>query len=393
MDLLHAPFRRSSGYSLPPNPDNRPSRIRWGRVARVAAVAAAAIVLLGLILSRCSGPDAEPEPQPPPAQPGIATAAPPRYVEFGFPTAQTRLVETNTPGIFMPTASGRIESGLYGSVRTAAFGRSILPSFHEGIDIAPLQRDRRRQALDDVVTAADGTVAHVNRIAGNSDYGHYVVMVHGDPAGPVYTLYAHLDEIAKNLKAGQDLPRGSRLGRLGRTPTTVIPVERSHLHFEVGVLLNPEFRGWFRARKLKPDHGNYSGLNLFGFNPIAPYVSQAAGVPFSLGAHLAAQPPAFELAIQVKRRPNYFTLYPSLWRGEPHAGGPIVVAVSDGGVPLAGRNAVPEDTERMGRARAVVLRVDAEVLGRNGRRLVVPKGGTWVLGRAGEAWLDILTYP
>jgi hypothetical protein len=293
----------------------------------------------------------------------------------------------------MSTASGRPESGLYGSVRTAAFGRSILPSFHEGIDVAPLRRDRRRRALDDVVTAADGAVAHVNRIAGNSDYGHYVAMVHSDPAGPVYTLYAHLDELAPNLKAGQVLPRGTRLGRMGRTPTAVIPVERSHLHFEVGVLLNPEFRGWFRARKLKPDHGNFSGLNLFGFNPIAPYVAQASGTPFSLGAHLAALPPAFELAIRVERRPNYFTLYPSLWRGEPYAGGPIVVAVSDGGIPIAGRNADAGEVERIGRGRTVVLKADTDVLGRNGRRLVVPRNGAWILGQAGDAWLDILTYP
>lgn len=314
-------------------------------------------------------------------------------MEFGFPTAQTRLIETNTPGIFMPTASGRPESGLYGSVRTAGSERSILPSFHEGIDIAPLQRDRRRQALDDVVTAADGTIAHINRIAGNSDYGRYVVMVHRDPSGPVYSLYAHLDEIAAGLKAGPTLPRGTRIGRMGRTPTTVIPVERSHLHFEIGILLNPEFRAWFRARKLTPDHGNYSGLNLFGFNPIAPYVAQAAGEPFSLGAHLAAQAPAFEIAIGVRRLPNYFTLYPSLWHGEPYAGGAILVAVSDGGVPLAGRNADPGETGLLGRARTVVLKADAQALGRNGRRLVVPRNGAWTLGRAGEAWMDILTYP
>lgn len=346
-----------------------------------------------MVIRNRSCKDTELGPSPTPAQTGVTTAAPPRYVEFGFPTAQTRLAETNAPGIFMPTASGRQESGLYGSVRTAVSGRSVLPSFHEGVDIAPLQRDRRQQALDDVVAAADGTIAHVNRIAGNSDYGLYVAMVHRDPAGPVYTLYAHLDEIATDRKAGQGVSRGTRLGRMGRTPATVIPVERSHLHFEVGVLLNPEFRGWFRARKLKPDHGNYSGLNLFGFNPIAPYIAQAAGQPFSLGACLAAQPPAFEIAIAAERLPNYFTLYPPLWRGELHTGGPIVVAVSDGGIPLAGRNAVPEETGRLGRARAVVLKADTDALGRNGRRLVVPRNGTWVLGRAGDAWLDILTYP
>lgn len=384
---------RRGRYSLPPQAPVPGPEINWRRIRRWTTGACGAVfaaALVALIVRGCP----EREDQPEPRAPGPAvTAAPPRYIEFGFPTAQTNLLATNAPGIFMPTASGRIESALYGSVRTAAYGKSILPSFHEGIDIAPLLRDRKRNALDDVVAAADGTAAHVNRVAGNSDYGLYVAMVHEDPAGPVYTLYAHLDEIAKDLKAGQSLVRGTRLGRLGRTPTHIIPVERSHLHFEVGVLLNPDFRRWFQSRKLKPDHGNYSGLNLFGFNPVAPYVAQAEGRPFSLAHHLAAHPVGFVIAIHARQRPNYFRIYPTLWRGEPHDGGPVVVGASDGGVPLFGRNATAGETEQLGKGRFRVLEAYPDVLGRNGRRLVVPEKGAWTLGRNGESWLDILTSP
>lgn len=380
-------------YTLPSEPRGPAPGIRWNVVRRWVVAACSVVVAASLLSTLLRGcPEREDQPEPRPPGPAV-TAAPPRFVEFGFPTAQTNLVATNAPGIFMPTASGRPESGLYGSVRTAAYGKSVLPSFHEGIDIVPLQRDRKRNALDDVLAAADGTVAHVNRIAGNSDYGLYVAMVHDDPAGPLYTLYAHLDEITRDLRAGQRIARGARLGRLGRTPVSVIPVERSHLHFEVGVLLNPEFRRWFQSKKLKPDHGNYSGLNLFGINPVAPYLAMAEGRPFSLEAHLDAHPAGFELAFAAKRRPNYFTLYPSLWRGEPYAGGAIVVAATDGGVPLRGRNATAEETEKLGRRATLVLQADPAVLGRNGRRLVVPDRGAWALGRNGESWLDILTSP
>ncbi len=384
---------RPGRYALPPQPRPPEPALDWRRIRHWTAGACVAVVaaaLASLMLRGC--PEREDQPEPRPPGPAVTTAAP-RYVAFGFPTAQTNLVATNAPGIFMPTASGRPESALYGSVRTAVYGKSVLPSFHEGIDIAPLLRDRKRNALDDVVAAADGTVAHVNRVAGNSDYGLYVAMVHDDPAGPVYTLYAHLDEVPRDLKAGQVVARGTRLGRLGRTPTHVIPVERSHLHFEVGVLLNPEFRRWFHSKKLKPDHGNYSGLNLFGFNPIAPYVAQAEGRAFSLEGHLAAHPVGFVVAIPTKRRPHYFRIYPTLWRGEPHDGGPLVVGASDGGVPLFGRNATAEEEAQLGRSRFRVLQADPDVLGRNGRRLVVPEKGAWTLGRNGESWLDILTSP
>ncbi len=384
---------RSGRYSLPSEPRAPAPPVRWNRIRRWLAGASAAVIgaaLLTLVLRGC--PEREDQLEPRLPEPAVTTAAP-RFVEFGFPTAQTNLLATNAPGIFMPTASGRLESGLYGSVRTAAFGTSVLPSFHEGIDIAPLQRDRKRSALDDVVSVATGTVAHVNRVAGNSDYGLYVAMVHEDPTGPLYTLYAHLDEIQKGLKTGQPLPRGARLGRLGRTPVHIIPVERSHLHFEVGVLLNPEFRRWFHAKKLQPDHGNYSGLNLFGFNPIGPYAVQSEGRPFSLKAHLVAHPVGFELVFPAKRRPNYFTIYPSLWRGDPHAGGPIVVGSTDGGVPLYGRNATAEEAAELAKRKVLVLQADPAVLGRNGRRLVVPEKGAWTLGRNGESWLDILASP
>jgi len=325
-------------------------------------------------------PVQEPEPSLPP-------------LEFGPPTPQQRLLETNTPGVYMPTASGRWESAMYGSVRTVQMGKSIVPSFHEGIDIAPTARGRDGRALDEVVAAADGTVGYVNRRAGNSDYGLYAVVLHEDPLGPIYTLYAHLDEIEEGLQTGRAVAKGERLGRMGRTPASVIPLERSHLHFEIGLMLNPDFRSWFAHRRLTPDHRQFNGWNLVGIPPLAPYVAQSEGRAFRMMDWIEAETPAFEVVVRVQRRPNFFSQYPALWRGGAHHGGPLVIAASEGGVPLSGRNADPEEVARLGVHPAAVTRVVAERLGRNGRRLVVRENGVWRLGPAGRQWLEILIWP
>lgn len=376
---------------VPPGSKGRDprSRSRWPRVGM--AIAAGALMLLAVSLIFRGRRDQPTDPVTAPVPQPEAPSIPP--LEFGPPTPQVRLLETNVPGIYMPTASGRWESAMYGSVRTVQSRGSVVPSFHEGIDLAPTRRARDGRALDDIYAAADGTVGYVNRLAGNSDYGLYVVLLHRDPDGPVYTLYAHLDEIAGDLHVGKAVARGARLGRMGRTPMQVIPVERSHLHFELGVMLNPEFPSWFRHKRLTPDHDRFNGWNLAGIPPLAPYAAQAAGRAFRLAEWIESEMPAFEVAVRVERRPNYFNLYPTLWCGELPEQGPIVIAASEGGVPLAGRIASPEEVTRLGRQTSVVLRAEPDRLGRNGRRLVLYEGGEWRLGSAGRQWLEILIWP
>ncbi|MEM7395078.1 MAG: hypothetical protein AAF492_22330, partial [Verrucomicrobiota bacterium] len=97
---------------------------------------------------------------------------------IGFPTAQTNLTRRMDKTVFMPTGSGRVMSAHYGSTRTDSSGR---PSFHEGVDIGPMARDRRGRATDKILAVADGTVAYANRRSGNSNYGIYIVLEHEDP--------------------------------------------------------------------------------------------------------------------------------------------------------------------------------------------------------------------
>ncbi len=370
----------------------RPLRPRragsWSLV--LLAVAALAVLVLPRRATSCRR--AAPPPPPESAAAGPATPAEIPPLRFGFPTAQTNLLATPTADVFMPTASGRPESALYGSVRTESLGRALYARFHEGIDIAPTARDRRNLPLDNVFATADGTVAYVNKIAGNSDYGRYVVLEHREPLGRILTLYAHLESIAAGIQRGATVHRGDVLGRMGHSPEAEIPLARGHTHFEIGLMANPYYDTWFRRQKLKPDHGLYNGGNLLSVNPLAVYEAQARGEPFRMQDYLQSLPVACELILRPRALPPYFRLYPRLWSGPAWQSGPLVVSLAEGGVPVRGRVATAEESAVLGRQSSAVLSADPDTLGRNGRRIVVRENGRWRLGKNGVRWVDQFTY-
>ncbi|MBP7275335.1 MAG: M23 family metallopeptidase [Kiritimatiellae bacterium] len=311
-----------------------------------------------------------------------------RPLVFVPPTPQSRLLETNSTSVYMPTASGRIESAWFGSTRTASSGRA---SFHEGIDIGPTARDRKGWALDEIFAATDGVVAHVNSVAGRSNYGKYVVLRHTCGSDTFYTLYAHLQET--DVRTGQTVAAGSRIGRMGHTSSSPIPPARAHLHFEVALMLNPAFDRWHRAQKLKPDHGRFHGWNLLGLNPLLPYLAQAQERSFTLREALNQHPAAFRIAVRSARRPGYFQDVPSAWHGAEYAGPAWTADVSENGIPLRAWTSTSEELGLLGQSSIAVLSADDGVLGRNGRRLVVPeRRGEWALGSTGRQWLDMLLY-
>jgi murein DD-endopeptidase MepM/ murein hydrolase activator NlpD len=348
------------------------------------------LIAISLVVSGCwkfrnSAPKISTDPE------RAEESAPSPGLLFGFPTPQIRLDDTNNPAVFMPTESGKVESAWYGSVRTRKFGKSFLPAFHEGVDIAPAARDSRSRALDPVFAVADGRVGYINRIGGNSSYGTYVVLLHKDTAGEYYTLYAHLASAA-GLKEGDVVARGTEIGRLGHTSTLGIPVQRSHLHFEFGTILNDRFSGWFRKKKLKPFHGNMHGYNLAGLNPMDLFPYMTNGQHFVFQQYITNCPVAFRLIVPVTEKPDYYCRYPSLWIGGEPSAGAIVMDVSEGKVPLQARAATEEEAASLQKKKPRVLEAFQEVIGRNGSRLIVEKDGRWILGRNGEQWLDILLY-
>ncbi len=330
---------------------------------------------------------------PPPPAPSAVLAEPDSLRRLTFPTDRQAADDWDAPDTFQPTASGRPESALFGSIRSQWVGRRLRPSFHEGMDIAPQARDARGWALDSVRAAADGTVAYVNRAGGNSNYGKYIVLAHPSTIGELYTLSAHLAEIAPGLRAGQPVRAGEVLGRMGHTSSALIPPARAHLHFEIALMANARFDRWYRARKLKPDHGNFHGHNLIGMDPLAVYRGQQEDPDFTFLEHLAAIPRAFELVLATARLPDFFRRYPRLWAGAPFSGRGVVLAASENGLPLGGWNAGDAELAELGKQPWRVRKVDADILGRNGCRLVVRRDGNWTLGPAGERWLEILAYP
>jgi len=307
-----------------------------------------------------------------------------------FPTDQ--VLDRNDPDVFQPTASGRPESALFGSVRTASYGKGLAASFHEGVDIAAGQRDRVGRPQDAVYAVANGKVAYANTIAGNSNYGKYVVLIHTCPSGIVYTLYAHLAAISPGVGCGRTVQAGDVLGIVGHTANPPIPLPQAHLHFEIGLILNARFSQWFRAQKLKNGHGNFNGWNLLAVDPLAVFESQRQQPDFDFFQHIAVQPAAFEIALVARRKPDFFNRYPCLWEGTPYRGAGLQMEVSENGLPLKGRNATESERQLLGAHKSAVLRVDPEALGRNGAHLVVCRNGLWRLGAEGEKWRDILMY-
>ena len=101
------------------------------------------------------------------------------------------------------------EGGQYGFVRDPRrIGSQIIYTrFHEGIDIRPLHRDAAGEPEDVIHAIAAGTVVYTNPVAGNSNYGRYVVIEHHLDGFPYYSLYAHLNTIT--VKIDESVSQGS----------------------------------------------------------------------------------------------------------------------------------------------------------------------------------------
>ena len=96
--------------------------------------------------------------------------------------------------------------------------------------------NRANDIGDTVVAAAAGTVSRVAN-EGNTSYGRWVEINHGDG---YRTRYAHLH--TQSVSVGQRVARGQRIGTVGDTGGSTGP----HLHYEVrlnGVAVRPRFHG------------------------------------------------------------------------------------------------------------------------------------------------------
>jgi murein DD-endopeptidase MepM/ murein hydrolase activator NlpD len=386
-------FQKTAGFSRVISAANGTARQTWFSGWLLASVLIAILLLVVIAVAATRG--RKPVSRVEPIRPALRSAPPPLVLPWKslrYPTEQVLLGGMEAAGVFQPTGSGSPESAMFGSTRTAARGGRTQSSFHEGVDIAAVRRDRQGRPQDVVRAIAQGQVMYVNRVGGNSNYGKYVVIAHDDPVGEVYSLYAHLADVPTGIWPGKVVAAGDLIGTMGNTSSAGIPMDRAHLHLEIALMSNARFDSWYRAQKLTPDHGSYNGQNLLGINPLLLFKARQRNPDVAFANVLRGVPRAFDVVLRVPQPPDFFVRYNPLWKGEATAGRPLVMTCAENGLPLAGRAATDAEIRALGRQSCRVQNVDEAALGRNGAHLVTRLGGDWSLTEGGQRWLEILTY-
>ncbi len=204
------------------------------------------------------------------------------------------------------------EGGSFGFVRSPARvgGKLVFTRFHEGLDIAPVRRDKAGNPLDLVCAVADGKVAYVSHIPNRSNYGKYVVVEHEWEGAPVYSLYAHLAVIT--CVPGDPVKAGSVLGRMGYTGVGLDRV-RAHLHLELCLMLSGRYDDWHRATgKGVNHHGLFNGMNLAGCDVASFFLERRKDPRLSFSRFLKTRAVQFKVAVSDAAASEFLARYPWL---------------------------------------------------------------------------------
>lgn len=229
------------------------------------------------------------------------------------------------------------EGGQYGFVRDPepTRGGIVYTRFHEGIDIRPVHRDENGEPLDEVRAIADGKVVYTSAVPGHSNYGKYIVIEHRWDGSPYYSLYGHLSKI--DIRTGETVQRGQHLAVMGYTGVG-INRERAHLHLELNLMLNHNFKEWYNAFHHRGDpnyHGIYNGINLTGLDIARLYLKLQEKPDLTIPQFLSAEAVYFKVALPRSRHFELPTLYPWMVNGaadaEPRS---WIVSFTRSGLPL-----------------------------------------------------------
>jgi len=303
-------------------------------------------------------------------------------VEIAWPTPNPAWAAGKPVGdILQHAGSGDPESGAFGGVRTGG------TQFHEGLDIKCLARDRRGEPLDNVMAAMAGVVRHVSASAGDSSYGRYIVLEHPDQTPAVYTLYAHLARIAPGIREGVRVTLGQVIGIMGHSSGGyVIPVDRAHLHFEIGVMATREFQRWYDRKKFgsRNEHGVWNGMNLMGIDPLDFLNQWRARRVNTFQDYFSHMETAVRLRIATRRTPDFVTRYPALLTR------PMPLGFASGweirfnwtGVPFAWTPLTAAEVAGLTNDQPVIVDVNADLERRErSKSLAVSRRGSWTAGR------------
>jgi murein DD-endopeptidase MepM/ murein hydrolase activator NlpD len=209
------------------------------------------------------------------------------------------------------------EGGSFGYVRTPIrVGKEVVfTRFHEGIDIAPIKRDKAGNPLDLILSIADGTVAYISPVAGRSNYGKYLVVEHRWEGSSIYSLYAHLAEIT--VKPGDVVKAGSALGRMGYTGAGINRT-RAHLHLEIAFLVSTGYDDWNKARGGGINHhGLFNGMNLSGTDVASFFLAHRENPQLTFSEFIASVPVYFRVTVPATGTPDFLKRHPWMARGNP----------------------------------------------------------------------------
>ena len=208
------------------------------------------------------------------------------------------------------------EGGSFGYVRSPIRlgDEVVMTQFHEGIDIAPVKRDKAGNPLDLVMSISDGKVVHVSPIAGRSNYGKYVVVEHDWEDSKVVSLYAHLAEIT--VQMGDTVKAGSVLGRMGYTGAGLNRT-RAHVHLELGLLMSESYEGWHKVNFGSANyHGNFNGMNIAGVDVASFFLEHRNNPELKFSEFVLSRPMQFKVTLPAKgKEPEFLTRYPWMRRG------------------------------------------------------------------------------
>jgi len=209
------------------------------------------------------------------------------------------------------------DGGAFGYTRSPirVGGQVVMTRFHEGIDIAPVKRDKAGNPLDLVMSIAKGKVVHTSDIAGRSNYGKYVVVEHDWENSKVYSLYAHLAEIT--ARVGDAVNPGSVLGRMGYTGAGLNRT-RAHVHLEIALLMSEHYEGWHKTYFGSANyHGNFNGMNLAGVDVAAFFLEHRANPDLKFSEFVLSRPAQFKVLVPASGiKPEFLARYPWMKRGE-----------------------------------------------------------------------------
>ncbi len=243
-------------------------------------------------------------------------------IELVLPTENNHLFSGQLDRFYMyvdRTFEGAVtkpwEGGSFGFVRTPirVNGDVVLTKFHEGIDIAPIKRDKAGNPLDLVMSISGGKVVHASQIAGQSNYGKYVVVEHDWEQSKVYSLYAHLAEITAQV--GDVVRAGSVLGRMGYTGSGINQI-RAHLHLELGVLMSLRFEDWHKQNFATPNHhGIFNGINLAGVDVASFFLAHRENPNLTFSEFVLSRQVQFKALVPAeKTEPEFLVRHPWMKR-------------------------------------------------------------------------------